>query len=77
MGLSYKRRRLLALLVLVVGLPAYIVLAVSVLNWIGRPPFWVELGVYVLLGVLWALPLKFLFKGIGKADSGDQPPSGE
>ncbi len=71
MGLSYKRRRLLALLVLVAGLPAYIIAVVSVLSWIGRPAFWVELAVYVVLGVLWVLPLKFLFTGIGKADPRD------
>lgn len=68
MALSYKKRRWLALLFLVVGLPVYIVLVVSALSWLGRPPFVVELGVYVVLGVLWALPLKFLFKGIGKGD---------
>ena len=71
MGSSYKRRRGLALLVLVIGLPAYIVVVVSLLGWIGRLPAALELLAYVVLGVAWVLPLKAVFKGVGKADPGD------
>ena len=35
---------------------------------LGRPGFLVELLIYVALGVLWALPFKFIFKGVGQAD---------
>ena len=68
MALSYKARRRLSLLVLVVGLPLYIVACVTVMNWLGRPPILVELLVYVVLGVLWAFPLRAVFRGIGQAD---------
>ena len=68
MALSWKTRRRLSLLILVIGLPAYIVVAVTVMTWLGRPPFWVELLVYVGLGILWALPLRSVFRGIGRAD---------
>lgn len=68
MALSYKARRRLALAILVLGLPGYIVVAVSVLSLLNRPSIWVELGVYVGLGVLWAFPLKAVFKGIGQPD---------
>ncbi|WP_434286399.1 DUF2842 domain-containing protein [Celeribacter sp. SCSIO 80788] len=68
MALSYKARRRLALLVLVLGLPIYIVMAVTIMNWIDRPGLWIELGVYIGLGVLWAFPLKAVFKGIGQPD---------
>ena len=68
MALSYKSRRRLALLLLVVGLPAYIIAAVSLMNWLDRPNIWIELAVYVGLGVLWALPFKAVFRGIGQAD---------
>ncbi len=68
MALSYKARRRWSLVILVVGLPIYIVLAMNIMVWLGRPPFVVELLVYVGLGVLWALPFKFVFKGVGKAD---------
>ena len=68
MALSYKSRRRLALLLLVVGLPAYIIAAVTIMNLIDRPNIWIELAVYVGLGVLWALPFKAVFRGIGQAD---------
>jgi uncharacterized protein (DUF983 family) len=74
MALSYKARRRLSLLVLVLGLPAYIVAAVTVMSTIERPPIWVELAIYVGLGILWAIPLRAVFKGIGKADPAASPP---
>ena len=66
--MTYKSRRRLALLLLVVGLPAYIIAAVSLMNWLDRPNIWIELAVYVGLGILWALPFKAVFRGIGQAD---------
>ena len=70
--LAYKTRRRLAMLALVVGLPLYIVVSVTVVNWAemrwGRLPIPLELLVYVGLGVLWAYPLKPIFKGVGKED---------
>ena len=68
MALSYKARRRWSLIILLIGLPAYIVAAVTVVNWLERPSILVELLVYALLGVAWALPFKFVFKGVGKAD---------
>ena len=74
MALSYKARRRWSLFILLVGLPIYVVVAVTILNWLDRPPLWVELLVYVVLGVVWALPFKAVFKGVGKADpDGEQP----
>jgi predicted membrane channel-forming protein YqfA (hemolysin III family) len=73
MALSYKARRRLALIILVVGLPLYIVSVVTVLSWLNRPPFLVELLVYILLGVLWALPFKAVFRGVGQADPDAAP----
>ncbi len=72
MALSYKTRKRLALLILVVGVPAYIVSAVTVMGWLqgpdmsARPSIWVELGVYLGLGILWALPFRSIFRGIGQ-----------
>jgi hypothetical protein len=68
MALSYKTRRRLSLLVLLVGLPAYIALAWWVVSLFERPSIWVEFAIYVGLGVVWALPLKAVFKGVGQAD---------
>ena len=66
--MSYRTRKILALIVLVVGLPAYIVLAATLVGWFERPGFLVELGIYVGLGVLWALPLRGLFRGLAQPD---------
>ena len=68
MALSYKARKRWSLVILLVGLPAYIVACVTVINWLDRPSLLVELLVYVVLGILWALPFKFVFKGIGQPD---------
>ncbi len=70
-ALSYKARRRWALVILLIGMPLYIVLAVNVISWLDRPSLLVELVVYVLLGVLWILPFKFVFSGVGKADPDD------
>lgn len=75
---SYRTRRRLSLLILLVGLPVYIVVAVSLMNWLdatyGRQPIWVEVPVYVALAFLWAMPFRKVFRGIGKADP-DAPDS--
>ncbi|MCT2540155.1 DUF2842 domain-containing protein [Sedimentimonas flavescens] len=72
MALSYKARRRLSILVLVVGLPLYIVVAVTLTGWLnerfGRLPIWAELLVYIGLGFLWMLPLKPVFSGVGRED---------
>ncbi len=68
MALSYKARRRWALVILLVGMPLYVVAAVTVVNLLERPPILVELFVYVALGFLWALPFRFVFRGIGQAD---------
>jgi uncharacterized membrane protein len=66
--LSYKSRRRLSLLILLVGLPLYIVVAVNVIALFDRPSILVEVLVYVSLGVLWAFPFKYVFRGVGQAD---------
>lgn len=69
MGLSYKARRRWSLVILLVGLPLYIMAAVSLVNLFDRPSTLVELAIYVGLGVIWALPFKFVFRGVGQADA--------
>lgn len=72
MALGYKTRKRLALLVLIVGLPVYIVVAVNVVALFDRPPIWLEFLVYVALGIVWALPLRSLFLGVGQEDPDKQ-----
>lgn len=73
MALSHKARKRLSIVLLVVWMPVYIVLAVNVVAWIGRPPILIELLVYAVLGVAWVLPFRAIFRGIGQAD----PDAGE
>ncbi|QDL92826.1 DUF2842 domain-containing protein [Paroceanicella profunda] len=68
MALSWRARRRLALLLLLVGMPAYVIVAVTVMSLLDRPHWAVELAIYVGLGVLWALPFRFVFKGVGRED---------
>ncbi|PTE16078.1 DUF2842 domain-containing protein [Pseudogemmobacter blasticus] len=72
MALSHAARKRLSLLILVIGMPLYVVVAVSVVNWAdarwGRLPFLAEMAVYIVLGLLWALPFRSLFRGVGQAD---------
>ncbi len=72
MALSYKARRRWSLAILLVGLPVYIILAIAgvalVFDWLGRPPIWLEFTIYVFLGIVWAVPFKRVFLGIGQAD---------
>ena len=74
--MSYRLRKFLCVVVLVVGLPVYIVAAWMVVASFERPHMLVEIAIYLALGVLWALPLRWLFRGIGRPDPDagkDQP----
>lgn len=68
MPLSYRTRRRLSLVVLLVVLPAWIVSAITVVGWFERPPFLLELAIYVGLGIVWALPFRAVFRGVGQPD---------
>ena len=67
-GLTWRARRRLALLFLVVGLPVYVIVAVTVVNQFDRPGIWVELAIWVVLGIVWTFPLRHLFRGIGREE---------
>ena len=66
--MSYKLKRRLSLLILVIGLPVYIILIVNFISSFERPNFVVELLIYLLSGVVWAFPLKSVFRGVGQAE---------
>ena len=60
------------MVVLVVSLLVFIVLAVTLVDdlreRLGRPAWLLEILIFVLLGVVWALPFRSLFRGIGRDD---------
>lgn len=67
-ALTWRTRRRLALLILIVGMPLYVVAAVTAVGLFGRPGVLAELLIYVALGIIWALPLRFVFRGVGRPD---------
>ena len=66
--MSYKLKRRLSLFILLIGLPVYIILIVNLISSFDRPNFVVELLIYLLSGVVWAFPLKSVFRGVGQAE---------
>lgn len=77
MALSYRARRRLSLLILLVGMPVWIVVAVTVVDLFPRPPFWLEALIYVGLGIVWVLPFKAVFTGVGQPDPEAEKPAGD
>ena len=73
MALSYKARKRLSLLILLVGMPLYVVVAVSLIDKIDRLPIWAEVPAYLLLGVAWILPFRSVFLGVGQPDPNAMP----
>ena len=68
MTIGYKNRRRISLILLLVGLPIYIIFAINLVALFERQSILVELLIYLGLGIIWAFPFKFIFKGIGQAD---------
>lgn len=68
MALSYKVRKRWSLVILVIGLPLYVGLAVNLVAILPALPKVLEFIMYVALGTAWVVPLKFVFQGIGQAD---------
>lgn len=68
MALKLKTRKRLALVILLIGLPLYIIVTVKLVSLFERPNIWVELGIYIGLGILWALPFRAIFKGVGRGE---------
>ena len=66
--MSYRLRRILSVFVLLIALPIYVVIVISVMALFERPPLIIELLIYLALGVVWAFPLKSIFMGVGQED---------
>jgi len=66
--MSYKLKRRLSLFILIVGLPLYVIFIVNLISSFDRPNFLVELLIYLLSGIVWALPLRLIFRGVGQAE---------
>lgn len=79
MALSYRKRKNLALLILVIGVPVYCFVTLVLIGlandtWWSEPgermPLFIEAVIFIGLGLAWALPLRRIFLGIGQPDPG-------
>ncbi|HRO13139.1 DUF2842 domain-containing protein [Amaricoccus sp.] len=68
MSLGWRARRRWSLVILLVWMPLYVVAAVSLVALFDRPGLLVELAIYVGLGLLWVLPFRRVFLGVGRED---------
>jgi hypothetical protein len=66
--MSYQARKRWSLLLLLVGMPVYIIVVLNLMTAIERLPFWLEAAAYIFLGVAWILPFKRVFLGVGQPD---------
>ena len=70
--MDLKARKRWSLVLLLVWLPIWVVIAVSLMNWLdarfGRMPIWAEVPVYVGLAIGWALPFRRVFRGVGRGE---------
>lgn len=73
MTLSHKAKKRWSLVLLLVWLPLYIAAALWVVSLFDRPSILLELGIYVALGLLWALPFRTVFRGVGREAPPDDP----
>ncbi len=72
MALSNRSKRRWSLFVLLIWLPFYIFVAISVLALIGDINKWLQIPLYLFLGIAWALPFKSVLTGIGRPVDEDQ-----
>ncbi len=70
--LSYRAKRRLSLLILLVGLPLYIFLVVTIIALFDKQNVFLELLIYFVLGLAWILPFKFIFRGIGQKNPDEE-----
>ncbi len=68
MKIKYKTRRVLSLLILLIGLPFYVVFVVTGMTVLVNLPKFIELFIYLFFGIVWVFPLKFVFQGVGQSD---------
>ncbi len=68
MKMKYKTRRVLSLIILLIGLPFYVVCVVTGMTVFVNLPKFIELIIYLFFGVVWVFPLKFVFRGVGQSD---------
>lgn len=72
MKLSIKTKKLLSAVVILIWMPLYVFLAIPILSNLPRLPILIEVAIYILAGIIWVLPFRFVFLGVGKAAPEDE-----
>lgn len=71
-GMSLRQRKRWSLVLLLVWMPIWIVIAVTLMNWLdarfGRMPIWAEVPAYIVLAFVWVLPFRRVFRGVGRGE---------
>ena len=77
MALSYKARRRWALIILLIGMPLYIIFAIAgvalLFSYTGRPSIAIEFADLCNFRRFWVVPFKKVFMGVGQADPDAAP----
>lgn len=72
MALSHKAKKRWSLVILLIGMPIYMIVVMNIFAsfWEepNRPPILLELLAYVVAGFAWILPFRKVFLGVGQAD---------
>jgi membrane protein implicated in regulation of membrane protease activity len=72
MALSWRTRRKLAVAILVIGLPLYLLAALILIVALGDLPPLAQVALYLVLGVAWVIPLRPVFRGVGQPEPEDE-----
>lgn len=72
--MSYKARKRWSLVLLLVGMPIYVVVVLNLMTSIERLPFALEALAYIVLGIAWIFPFKRVFLGVGQPDPDEATP---
>ena len=60
-------RRAIGCVAILIFLPLYVVLAVTIGGWLSGAPWFAQLAFYAVAGIGWGVPLKPLFDWMGQA----------
>lgn len=70
--MDMKTRKRWALILLLVWLPLYTIIAWIFLGWVydrwDRLPVWIEVPMYIVLALAWAVPFRPVFLGVGRGE---------
>lgn len=67
--LPMRLRKLIGMIVLIVWMTIYTLIAAALLSLIPPISFWLQLACYILAGVAWVIPVKYLLNWMQAPDA--------